>query len=136
MSHSLRMRPGALAGSEDHSYQTVQNNLRLFSQTLDNAQAELEILMAGMRVNADRAHTLGTRIEAAELDMRFVYMTHHVGHALTGAARQTQLLIQSASEVSALAESARRTHRDLYDRLDEIRRSRKERTPKPGFLVR
>lgn len=119
----------------DNRYKAVQNKLKTLGKAMDLATEELEILQRGMRTNAQRAEQLAVDIANAELDRTFVEMTNQVAIALGGAAGEVQNLHATVQEVSGLAHDAHRTHAQLYEALDELRSSRKERTPKPGFFA-
>ena len=127
---------GAAAQTDgDNRYKAVQQKLKTLGTAMDLAGNELETLLRGMRTNARRAEGLAVDIANAELDRKFVEMTSQVSVALGGAAVEVQKLHATAQEVSGLAHTARRTHARLYEGLDTVRSSRKERTPKPGFLA-
>ncbi|MEV4872862.1 conjugal transfer protein TraB [Streptomyces syringium] len=127
---------GAAAPTDgDNRYKAVQHKLKTLGTAMDLAGNELEALLRGMRMNADRAEGVAVDIANAELDRKFVEMTNQVSVALGGAAVEVQKLHATAQEVSGLTHDARRTHARLYEGLDDIRSSRKERTPKPGFLA-
>jgi DNA repair ATPase RecN len=119
----------------DNRYKAVQNKLKTLGKAMDMAHNELEALLRGMRMNAQRAEGLAVEIANAELDRKFVEMTNQVAVALGGAAVEVQKLNETAQEVSGLAHDARRTHARLYEGLDTVRSGRKERTPKPGFFA-
>lgn len=128
---------GAAAQTDgDNRYKSVQQKLKTLGTAMDLAGNELETLLRGMRMNAQRAEGLAVDIANAELDRTFVEMTNQVAVALGGAAVEVQKLHETAQEVSGLATDARRTHARLYEGLDTIRSGRKERTPKPGFFAR
>ncbi|MFD7001717.1 conjugal transfer protein TraB [Streptomyces mirabilis] len=116
-------------------FKAVQQKLKKLNMAMDLASNELEALLRGMRTNAQRAEGLAVDIANAELDRRFIEMTNQVSVALGGAAVEVRKLHETAQEVSGLAHDARRTHARLYEGLDDIRSSRKERTPKPGFFA-
>ncbi|MFJ4569027.1 conjugal transfer protein TraB [Streptomyces caelestis] len=126
---------GAVHTDGDNRYKAVQNKLKTLGKAMDLAGNELETLLRGMRMNAQRAEGLAVDIANAELDRKFIEMTNQVAVALGGAAVEVQKLHETAQEVSGLAHDTRRTHARLYEALDDIRSSRPERTPKPGFLV-
>ncbi|MFF4866812.1 conjugal transfer protein TraB [Streptomyces sp. NPDC001231] len=128
---------GAAAPTDgDNRYKAVQNKLKTLGKAMDTADTELEALLRGMRMNAQRAEGLAVDIANAELDRTFIEMTNQVAVALGGAAVEVHKLHETAQEVSGLAHDAQRTHARLYEALDDIRSSRKERTPKPGFFAR
>ncbi|MCF3132461.1 conjugal transfer protein TraB [Streptomyces olivochromogenes] len=128
---------GAAAPTDsDNRYKAVQHKLKALGQAMDLAEGELGTLLLGMQRNAERAEGLAVDIANAEVDRKFVEMTNQVAVALGGAAVEVHRLHETATEVSGLAHDARRTHARLYEALDDIRSSRPERTPKPGFLVR
>jgi len=133
----LTPRPGTFAAPTDgdNRYKAVQSKLRSLSKAMDMASIELETLLRGMRMNAQRAEGLAVNIANAELDPTFVEMTNQVALALGGAAVEVKKLHETAQEVSGQAADAQRTHARLYEALDDIRSSRRERTPKPGFLA-
>ena len=133
----LTLRTGGAAAQTDgdNRYKAVQHKLRTLGTAMDLAGNELEALLRGMRMNAQRAEGLATNIANAELDRKFIEMTNQVSVALGGAAVEVKKLHETAQEVSGLAHDTRRTHARLYEGLDEIRSSRKERTPKPGFFA-
>ncbi|WP_424864071.1 conjugal transfer protein TraB [Streptomyces sp. MMS24-I29] len=120
----------------DNRYKAVQHKLKTLGTAMDLACNELETLLRGMRMNAQRAEGLAVDIANAELDRKFVEMTNQVSVALGGAAIEVRKLHETAQEVSGLAHDTRRTHARLYEGLDTIRSGRKERTPKPGFFAR
>ncbi|MYZ38984.1 MULTISPECIES: conjugal transfer protein TraB, partial [unclassified Streptomyces] len=138
MSSNLVPRPsgGASAAWTDgeNRYKAVQHKLKTLGKAMDMAGSELEALVRGMRMNARRAEGLAVDIANAELDRKFVGLTGQVSVALGGAAVEVEKLHQAAQEVSGLARDTRRTHARLYEALDDIRSSRRERTPKPGFF--
>ncbi|MFB6945558.1 conjugal transfer protein TraB [Streptomyces sp. NPDC060286] len=127
---------GAAAKTDgDNRYKAVQQKLKTLGTAMDMASNELETLLRGMRMNAQRSEGLAVDIANAELDKKFVEMTNQVSVALGGAAIEVRKLHETAQEVSGLAHDTRRTHARLYEGLDDIRSSRKERTPKPGFFA-
>jgi DNA repair ATPase RecN len=127
---------GAAAPTDgDNRYKAVQHKLKTLGKAMDMAGTELEALLRGMRMNAQRAEGLAVDIANAELDRKFIEMTNQVAVALGGAAVEVQKLHATAQEVSGLAHDARRTHARLYEGLDTVRSGRKERTPKPGFFA-
>ncbi|MEV6439850.1 conjugal transfer protein TraB [Streptomyces anulatus] len=128
---------GAAARTDgDNRYKAVQQKLKTLGTAMDMAGTELETLLRSMRMNAQRSEDLAVDIANAELDKKFVEMTNQVSVALGGAAIEVRKLHETAQEVSGLAHDARRTHARLYEGLDTVRSSRKERTPKPGFFAR
>ncbi|MEV4975347.1 conjugal transfer protein TraB [Streptomyces scopuliridis] len=137
MSSSLTPRPGGSATPTDgdNRFKAVQHKLKTLGTAMDLAGNELEVLMRGMRANAQRAEGLAVGIANAELDRKFVEMTNQVAVALGGAAAEVRKLHETAQEVSGLAHDTRRTHARLYEGLDDLRSSRRERTPKPGFFA-
>ncbi|MEU8445538.1 conjugal transfer protein TraB [Streptomyces microflavus] len=127
---------GAAARTDgDNRYKAVQQKLKTLGTAMDMAGTELEVLLRGMRMNAQRSEGLAVDIANAELDRKFVEMTNQVSVALGGAAAEVRKLHETAQEVSGLAHDTRRTHARLYEGLDTVRSSRKERTPKPGFFA-
>lgn len=137
MSSSLTPRPGGSAAPTDgdNRFKAVQHKLKTLGTAMDLAGNELDVLMRGMRANAQRAEGLAVDIANAELDRKFVEMTNQVAVALGGAAVEVRKLHETAQEVSGLAHDTRRTHARLYEGLDTVRSGRKERTPKPGFFA-
>ncbi|MET9325056.1 conjugal transfer protein TraB [Streptomyces sp. NPDC003038] len=136
MSDLVPLAGGAAAPTDgDNRYKAVQHKLKTLGTAMEFAGNELEMLLRGMRMNAQYAETLAVEIANAELDRKFVEMTSQVSVALGGAAGEIQKLHETAQEVSGLAHDTRRTHARLYEGLDDIRSSRKERTPKPGFFA-
>ncbi|KIE24742.1 conjugal transfer protein TraB [Streptomyces sp. MUSC 125] len=128
---------GAAAQTDgDNRYKAVQQKLKVLGQAMDLASNELEALLRGMRMNAQRSEGLAVDIANAELDRKFIEMTNQVSVALGGAAVEVKKLHETAQEVSGLAHDTRRTHARLYEGLDTVRSGRKERTPKPGFFAR
>ncbi|TRO56222.1 conjugal transfer protein TraB [Streptomyces sp. IB201691-2A2] len=139
MSSSLAPRPdgGTAAPTDgDNRYKAVQHKLKTLAMAMDMAVGQLEALQRSMRSNASRTEQVAADIANAELDKTFIEMTNHVSVALGGAAVEVRRLNETADEVSGLTEDARRTHSRLYEGLDDIRSSRRERTPKPGFFAR
>ncbi|MFD9459005.1 MULTISPECIES: conjugal transfer protein TraB [unclassified Streptomyces] len=137
MSNSLVPRPGAEAepADGDSRFKSVQRKLKTLGDAVDTASGELEALQTRMHRRAAAASSVADAIATAHLDKKFVEMTHAVGSALSGAAMEVTSLREAAEDVVGLARDARRTHARLYEGLDDIRSSRKERTPKPGFFV-
>ncbi|GGX58497.1 conjugal transfer protein TraB [Streptomyces chartreusis] len=138
MSSNIARRPGsgpAAPAGGDNKYKTVQQNLKTLGQAMDMAVGELEALQLRMRTNGGRSEDVAVRIARAELDKKFVGMVNHVSIALGGAAVEVRKLNETAHEVSGLTDEARRTHARLYEALDDIRSSRPERTPRPGFFA-
>ncbi|KNE83378.1 conjugal transfer protein TraB [Streptomyces xinghaiensis] len=119
----------------DNRYKAVQAKLKKLSTALTGAAVDLEHLRRDMRANADRTERVAEDIDRAELDTKFVDLTHHVAAALHGAAAQLRTLHDTAQETADLTHQARRTHAQRYGALDDIRSTRPERTPKPGFLA-
>nr|MDT0521303.1 conjugal transfer protein TraB [Streptomyces sp. DSM 41633] len=126
---------GAARTDGDNRYKAVQHKLKTLGTAMTMASNELEALLRGMRMNAQRAEGLAVDIANAELDRKFVEMTSQVSVALGGAAVEMKKLHETAQEVSGLAHDTRRTHARLYEGLDTVRSGRPERTPKPGFLA-
>ncbi|MET7888921.1 conjugal transfer protein TraB [Streptomyces avermitilis] len=127
---------GAAAQTDgDNRYKAVQQKLKVLGQATDLASNELEALLRGMRMNAQRSEGLAVDIANAELDRKFIEMTNQVSVALGGAAVEVKKLHETAQEVSGLAHDTRRTHARLYEGLDTVRSGRRERTPKPGFFA-
>ncbi|MEU6300022.1 conjugal transfer protein TraB [Streptomyces erythrochromogenes] len=128
---------GAAAKTDgDNRYKSVQQKLKTLATAMDLAGNELEVLLRGMRTNAQRSEGLAVDIANAELDRKFIEMTNQVSVALGGAAVEVKKLHETAQEVSGLAHDTRRTHARLYEGLDDLRSSRPEQTPKPGFFAR
>ncbi|MGW3954071.1 conjugal transfer protein TraB [Streptomyces sp. NPDC004752] len=128
---------GAAARTDgDNRYKAVQQKLKTLGTAMELASNELETLLRGMRMNAQRAEGLAVDIANAELDRKFIEMTNQVAVALGGAAGEVRKLHETAQEVSGLAHDTRRTHARLYEGLDTVRSGRKERTPRPGFFAR
>ncbi|MCQ9132876.1 conjugal transfer protein TraB [Streptomyces hilarionis] len=128
---------GAAARTDgDNRYKAIQDKLKTLGTAMELAGNELEQLLRGMRMNAQRSEGLAADIANAELDRKFVEMTNQVSLALGGAAVEVRKLHETAQEVSGLATAAQRRHAQLYEGLDAVRSGRKERTPKPGFFAR
>ncbi|MFJ3658300.1 conjugal transfer protein TraB [Streptomyces nigra] len=139
MSSNMEHHPGggpAAPTGGDNKYKAVQQNLKTLGRAMDMAVGELTALQVRQRMNSARSEDAAVRIAHAELDPKFVEMVNHVSVALGGAAVEVRKLNQTAHEVSGLTDEARRTHARLYEALDDIRSSRPERTPKPGFFNR
>ncbi|MGW1364559.1 conjugal transfer protein TraB [Streptomyces chartreusis] len=138
MSSNIARRPDggtAAPTGADNKYKSVQQNLKTLGRAMDMAVGELDALLVRMRTNSGRSEDAAVRIANAELDKKFVGMVNHVSIALGGAAVEVRKLNETAHEVSGLTDEARRTHARLYEALDDIRSSRPERTPKPGFFA-
>ncbi|MFH9016095.1 conjugal transfer protein TraB [Streptomyces sp. NPDC017943] len=119
----------------DNHFKAVQQKLKALGKAMDSSKLELEALLRGMRLNAERAEGLANDIANADLDAKFVEMTNQVSLALGGAAVEVRRLHESAEEVAGLAHDTQRRHARLYEALDTIRSGRRERTPKPGFFA-
>ena len=120
---------------DDNRYKAVQHKLKTLNRAMDSAGTELQALLRNMRTNAQRAEGLAVDIANAELDRTHIELTNQVAVALGGAAVQVRNLHETAVEVAGQASDTQRTHARLYEALDNIRSGRRERTPKPGFLV-
>ncbi|MBP0453984.1 conjugal transfer protein TraB [Kitasatospora sp. RG8] len=120
----------------DNRFKSVQHKLKTLATAMDGATVELETLRMRIHANGERAGELAERIAAADLDAKFVEMTNIVSLALGGAAVDIRTLHDTAQEVAAQAHDTQVTHAKLYGALDEVRASRSERTPKPGFFNR
>ncbi|MDQ0577915.1 hypothetical protein [Streptomyces rishiriensis] len=120
----------------DNRYKAVQQKLTALARTLDSSLLELEQLHLRMKANATRSEEAARAIAAADVDPTFVEMQNAVSLALGGAQVAARRLGESGREVSRLAHEAQTLHASLYQGLDDIRSSRRERTPKPGFFAR
>ncbi|MER6655222.1 conjugal transfer protein TraB [Streptomyces sp. NPDC000971] len=138
MSSELSPRPTTTPAPADgdNRYKSVQLKLKKLAAAMDASSDELGALQREMRANAERTEALAVDIANAHLDTRFVELTNTVAIALGGAAHDVRKLHQSAQDVAQTAHETQRTHSTLYSALDDIRSSRKERTPKPGFFAR
>ncbi|MCF3105406.1 conjugal transfer protein TraB [Streptomyces roseoverticillatus] len=121
---------------DDNRYKAVQAKLGKLTQALDDADDELEALRRAMKATAARAECVAGDIENADLDAKFVSVTDDVALALGGATAEVKALGDTAQEVATLAHQAKGTHAKLYGALDDIRSSRPEKTPRPGFFNR
>ncbi|MFE7934329.1 hypothetical protein ACFU6S_37570 [Streptomyces sp. NPDC057456] len=119
----------------DNRYKAVQQKLTALVRTLDSSLLDLVQLHLRMKTNATRSEDAARAIAAADVDPTFVEMQNAVSLALGGAQIAARKLGESGSEVSRLAQEARTMHARLYEGLDDIRSSRRERTPKPGFFA-
>ncbi|MEU5255113.1 conjugal transfer protein TraB [Streptomyces longwoodensis] len=126
----------AVVADDDNRYKAVQAKLLMLSKALDDATLDLVSLWRSMQANAKHTDGVATDIENADLDAKYVALTHNVATALDGAAREVKTLSETAQETTDLAHESRRTHATLYGALDDIRSSRREKTPKPGFFDR
>lgn len=120
--------------NDDNRYQAIQAKLTTLSKALDDKATELESLRVRMRANAKKAEDTAQAVEDADLDPMFVELTHAVAVALGSAAVQVRRLTEDATAGAAHTRLVRRTHARLYGKLDEIRSTRRHRTPKPGFF--
>lgn len=119
----------------DNRYKGVQRKLKAYTRALDATSNDLEQLQRRMRGRAARAEGVAQDVAHADLDRQFVYLTSQVSVALGGAAVELRKLVTTAADSAARAEAARRRHARLYGALDELRSSRRHRTPKPGFFT-
>lgn len=119
----------------DNRYKAIQRKLKELGTAMDMASDDLQRLQHRQRMNAQRTEGCAVDIANAELDKKFIEMTNQVAVALGGAAVEVRNLHETAREVAYLTSQTRRTHARLYEGLDTIRSSRKERTPKPGFFA-
>ncbi|WP_031045566.1 hypothetical protein [Streptomyces sp. NRRL F-5650] len=139
MSSDLAPRDTSAApavADDDNRYKAVQAKLDKLSKVLDDASLDLVALWRSMLANAKHTDSVATDIENADLDPKFVELTANVAAALDGAARGVRKLSDSAQETADLTHVTRRTHAKLYGALDDIRSTRREKTPKPGFFNR
>ncbi|MGW4779957.1 conjugal transfer protein TraB [Streptomyces filamentosus] len=136
MSDLVPRPAGAAAPTDgDHRYKAVQHKLKTLETAMDGTAGLFEQLLVGMRMNSSYAENLAQAVAAAEVDPAFVEMTNLVSVALGGAGIEVRKLHAAAQEVTSLVHNARRTHARKYEALDDVRSSRRERTPKPGFLT-
>ncbi|MER7832208.1 conjugal transfer protein TraB [Streptomyces sp. NPDC095602] len=137
MSSDIVVHTGStpVAADGNHRYQDVQKKMKVLAQKMDEATTDLENLRQTMRANAATAQTLANQIENADLDVKFVALTQAVSAALDGASTAVGKLLASAQQAATRASDVQHRHRQLYQRLDEVRSGRAERTPKPGFFA-
>jgi hypothetical protein len=120
----------------DNRYKAVQAKLTRLGRAMDDATAELEALRRSMRANASRSERVAQDIANAQLDKKFVEVTNQVAIALGGAAVEVRKLDETARVTADLTHQTKQTHSKLYGGLDDIRSTRREKTPKPGFFNR
>jgi hypothetical protein len=128
--------PAPAPADGDNRYKAVQAKLAALGRALDDAGTDLEALVRSTRANAGRAEDAARDIDHAGLDPKFVELTSNVSVALGGAAVQVRRLQDTAAETADLTHTTRATHSKLYGALDDIRSTRREKTPKPGFFNR
>lgn len=133
---AIRSQSAPAPSDGDNRYKAVQHKLNTFAGAMDAATSELEQLYREMRTNGDRANASAGHIANAGVDPKFVEMTTLVSQALSGAVIEVGRLNETAHEVAGAAHEAQTTHSKLYGALDEIRSSRPEKSPRPGFLTR
>jgi DNA repair ATPase RecN len=126
--------PVPVPADDDNRYKAVQAKLESLGRALDDAGADLAALVRSVKANTARAQDVARDIANAGLDGKFVELTSNVSVALGGAAVQVKKLHDTAQETADLTHQTRRTHSKLYGALDDIRSSRPERTPRPGFF--
>ncbi|WP_432038677.1 conjugal transfer protein TraB [Streptomyces cucumeris] len=139
MSSDLAPRPSSAAPAAadgDNRYKAVQTKLDALGRALDDAGLGLEELMRSIKKNAKRAEDAARDVDNADLEPKFVELTSNVGVALGGAGVQVKKLHDTAQETADLTYETKQTHSKLYGALDDIRSSRRERTPRPGFFNR
>ncbi|MYU23517.1 conjugal transfer protein TraB [Streptomyces sp. SID8352] len=120
----------------DNRYKAVQAKLSRLGKAMEDAGLELESLQRSMQATANDSGDIAQDIANAQLDPRFVVLTNAVETALSGAARAVRTLCDTAQETADLTHETRHTHSRLYGALDDIRSTRREKTPKPGFFNR
>ncbi|WP_329453181.1 conjugal transfer protein TraB (plasmid) [Streptomyces sp. NBC_01724] len=120
----------------DNRFKSVQNRLNTLAKAMDAAAVELEGMRREMNACADRSESAAVDIANAGLDKKCVEVQNLASVALGGAAVEIRKLVQTADEVSGLTDETKRVHDRLYGLLDERRSSRRQKTPKPGFLTR
>ncbi|KUN75357.1 hypothetical protein [Streptomyces griseoruber] len=128
--------PVPVPADDDNRYKAVQAKLKALGSALDDAGLDLEALVKSVQANAKRAEDVARDIGTAGLDAKFVELTGNVSVALGGAAVQVKKLSDTAQETANLTHRSRRTHSKLYGALDDIRSTRREKTPRPGFFNR
>lgn len=121
---------------DDNRYQALQAKLARFGKALDDTAVKLESLRRRAKTNAEHTEGVATDIANAGLDRKFVEMTETVALGLRAAAGEVRTLHGTAIEAADRAYDAKRTHAKLYGPLDEVRSTRRERTPRPGFFTR
>jgi chromosome segregation ATPase len=126
----------AVPADGDNRYKAVQAKLTRLGRAMDDATAELEALRRDMRANAARSERVAQDIANAQLDTKFVEITNQVAIALGGAAVEARKLDETARETADLTHQTKHTHSKLYGALDDIRSTRREKTPRPGFFNR
>ncbi|MFE5714505.1 conjugal transfer protein TraB [Streptomyces sp. NPDC056501] len=125
----------AVPADDDNRYAALQHKLTTLATALDGGADRFATLLVAMLTNASRTESAAADIAHADLDPLFVEMTNVAAVALGGAAVEVRKVRDSAQQVAGMAQEARTTHARLYEGLDRVRQ-RRERTPKPGFLVR
>lgn len=120
----------------DHSFTALQKKLAALHRLLDDAAEQLGMLKHDVGAHAKVLTATADAVAHAELDAKFADMTGDVAAAFAAGVQGAQRLEARSQETADAVNAAKRTHARLYGGLDEIRTSRRERTPKPGFLTR
>ncbi|MEU5163364.1 plasmid transfer protein [Streptomyces sp. NPDC020875] len=115
-------------------YIGLQRALLTFAAAVNRAEADLDAVARGMNRNAALAADTAVLLGRAGGDSRYVDMTASVAAELGATATAVTATRIAASEAHAAAQDAAETHRRKYGALDEIRRNRHTKTPKPGFF--
>ncbi|WP_326581714.1 conjugal transfer protein TraB (plasmid) [Actinacidiphila glaucinigra] len=118
----------------DNRYQAVQQKLIAAGQAMDDAVAGLHALSTSMGERAGRAQGVAAHIGHAELGTRFIDLVNTVSVSQGGAAVDSAKMRDSAQEFGGKVRDTQRTHSRLYGALDDIRSTRRDPTPRPGFF--
>ncbi|MYW06035.1 conjugal transfer protein TraB [Streptomyces sp. SID3343] len=116
-------------------YRELQKNLSTLERSMNRVTGDIEQLMRRTVATAAEAADLADAIEHAGLDGAHVELTRLVEEALRSAAPAVNALDDAAGDVTQGTRTTRAAHQALYGVLDEIRTTRRERTPKPGFFA-
>src|SRR5213595_1647009 len=120
--------------SGGNNYAGLQRKLHSFAQALDAASEALTGIHQRMKTNASLASETAQQLDEAHGDAKYVELTSNVSVLLGGAAVQARRTQTAANETASASREAATAHKQKYGRLDEIRRSRTTKTPKPGFF--
>ncbi|WP_369265807.1 hypothetical protein [Streptomyces harbinensis] len=117
------------------TYESVQRLLGELHRLLTEGEPEVERIRQATKDLADRAVQLAVKIDNADLESSHVNLTEDTSLDLMDAHRAMKLLSGVSKQLATEANEVRVRHQQLYSALHEVRKGRREKTPKPGFFT-
>ncbi|MFB7900639.1 hypothetical protein ACFC1B_30535 [Streptomyces xiamenensis] len=119
---------------DSRTYESLQRLLGALYRLLTEGEPEVERIRQATKDLADRAVQLAIDIDNADLESSHVTLTENTGLDLMDAHRAMKLMSGVARELATEAYEVKVRHEQLYSALHEVRKGRREKTPKPGFF--